>query len=156
MYKKAHLTASFFLGKGYLEVLLFWTRNVHQPRHPELVGEHAERIPPRSFRQWHADGAASRELLIVRGQFGGVITGERHAHVRARAILHAARRVRSHEGNAVLRFQHGVHDFVVFAWVLRGVEFFEGTHRQFAAKDRLVEFHGRAGVVPETQVRGKG
>lgn len=62
--KKAHLAASFFVVRG-VELLRFLARNVHEPRHAKFVSEHAKRITPWGFLQWHCYGAADRKLLEI-------------------------------------------------------------------------------------------
>jgi len=56
---------SFFRGAGWVEVLRFLTCNVHEPRHAKFVSEHAKRITPWGFLQWHCYGAAGRKLLEI-------------------------------------------------------------------------------------------
>src|SRR2546430_16151196 len=63
--KKAHLAASFFRGAGWVEMLRFLTRNVHEPRHTKFVREHAKRITPWGFLEWHGDVAAGQKLLEI-------------------------------------------------------------------------------------------
>src|SRR5438128_1030083 len=63
--KKAHLAASFFRGAEWVELLRFLTRNVHEPRHTKFVSEHAKRITPWGFLQWHCDVAVGRKLLKI-------------------------------------------------------------------------------------------
>ena len=64
-HEKAHLAASFFRGAGWVEPLRFLTRNVHEPRHAKFVSEHAKRITPWGFLEWHCYVAAGRKLLEI-------------------------------------------------------------------------------------------
>ncbi len=50
------------MGKSLLR---FLTRNVDEPRHAKFVSEHAKRITPWSFLEWHCDVAAGRKLLEI-------------------------------------------------------------------------------------------
>lgn len=63
--KKARCKASFFRSAGWVELLRFLTRDVHEPRHAKFVSKHAKRITPWGFLKWHCDGAAARKLLEI-------------------------------------------------------------------------------------------
>src|SRR6266581_8726375 len=49
----------------WVELLRFLTRNVHEPRHAKFVSEHAKRIAPWGFLEWHCYVAAGRKLLEI-------------------------------------------------------------------------------------------
>src|SRR4051794_4240341 len=66
--------------------------DVDEPRGPELVGEHPERVAPRRRLELLADRRALGQLLPVAPQLGVVLgaAAQRHRAVGSRAEVHVA------------------------------------------------------------------
>src|SRR2546426_9472909 len=85
-----------------VESLLFLREDVDHPVNAELVGDHAERVPPELLRERHVNLSSPTKLGEHLSEFAAVLTAEAHVDVVAEHHFLARLSVAGHYGNSVI------------------------------------------------------